>query len=109
VFIRREDAERFIEEVRGDDPVMAEKLRIEERELEVGGVNLGETCGLESLASATREAELVAKSTLPVPPDEPANERVAPLGHETSLSLTQGDATQRVHIAATVDERVGCL
>jgi hypothetical protein len=37
VFIRREDAERFIEEVRGDEPEMAAKLRIEERELEAGG------------------------------------------------------------------------
>ena len=36
MFIRREDAERFIEEVRGDDPELAEKLRIEERELEAG-------------------------------------------------------------------------
>ena len=34
VFVRREDAERFIEEVRGDDPEVAEKLRIEERETE---------------------------------------------------------------------------
>ena len=39
VFIRREDAERFIEEVRGDDPEVAAKLRIEERELEAGGLN----------------------------------------------------------------------
>ncbi len=31
VFIRREDAERFIEEVRGDDPEVAGYLRIEER------------------------------------------------------------------------------
>ena len=37
VFIRREDAERFIEEVRGDEPKVAEKLRIEERQLEAGG------------------------------------------------------------------------
>jgi hypothetical protein len=29
-FIRREDAERFIEEVRGDDPELASHLRIEE-------------------------------------------------------------------------------
>jgi hypothetical protein len=36
VFIRREDAERFIEQVRGDDPEAATKLRIEERELEAG-------------------------------------------------------------------------
>jgi hypothetical protein len=38
-FIRREDAGRFIEEVRGDDPEMAANLRIEERELEAGGRN----------------------------------------------------------------------
>ena len=36
VYIRREDAERFIEEVRSDDPEVAAKLRIEERELETG-------------------------------------------------------------------------
>jgi hypothetical protein len=40
VVIRREDAERFVEEVRGDDPEVAAKLRIDERELEgVGGLN----------------------------------------------------------------------
>ena len=38
-YIRREDAERFIDEVRGDDPELAEYLRIEERELEVGEAN----------------------------------------------------------------------
>ena len=36
-FIQREDAERFIEKVRGDDPELASYLRIEERELEAGG------------------------------------------------------------------------
>ena len=36
-FIRRENAERFIEEVRGDEPELAARLRIEERELEAGG------------------------------------------------------------------------
>ena len=36
-FIRREDAEGFIEEVRSDDPEIAVKLRIETRELEAGG------------------------------------------------------------------------
>ena len=36
-FIRRKEAERIIEEVRGDDPELAAKLRIEERELEAGG------------------------------------------------------------------------
>jgi hypothetical protein len=39
VFIRREDAEGFVEEVRGDEPELAAKLRIEERELETGGLN----------------------------------------------------------------------
>ena len=39
MFIRREDAERFIEEVRRDDPELAAGLRIEERELEAGGRN----------------------------------------------------------------------
>jgi hypothetical protein len=34
VFLRREDAERFIEEIDGDEPELAELLRIEERELE---------------------------------------------------------------------------
>jgi hypothetical protein len=33
-FLRLEDAERFIAEVRGDEPELAEHLRIEERELD---------------------------------------------------------------------------
>jgi len=48
VFIRREDAERFVEEVRGDDPEMAAKLRIEERGLEAGGL----TCPTRSCGAA---------------------------------------------------------
>jgi hypothetical protein len=39
VFIRREDADRFIAEVRDDDAEVAAKIRIEERELEAGGLN----------------------------------------------------------------------
>ena len=38
-FIRREDAERLTEEVRGDDPELTRFLRIEERELAAGGRN----------------------------------------------------------------------
>jgi hypothetical protein len=38
-FIRREDAERFLEEIRSDDPEIATKMRIEEQELEAGGRN----------------------------------------------------------------------
>jgi hypothetical protein len=39
VLIRREDAERFLEEARGGDPDLASYLRNEERELEAGGLN----------------------------------------------------------------------
>ena len=39
VFVRREDAERFVEEVRGDDLDVGAKLRIEERELQAGEMN----------------------------------------------------------------------
>jgi hypothetical protein len=35
-YVRREDAERFIEEVRSDEPELAKDLRIGERELEAG-------------------------------------------------------------------------
>jgi hypothetical protein len=39
VFVRRENAERFVEEVRGDDPALAGFLRIKKRELEAGERN----------------------------------------------------------------------
>jgi hypothetical protein len=39
VFVRREDAERFVEDVRGDDPALASYLWINERELDAGGLN----------------------------------------------------------------------
>jgi hypothetical protein len=38
-FLRREDAERFTEDVHGDEPELAEHLRIVERELETSGLN----------------------------------------------------------------------
>jgi hypothetical protein len=38
-FVRREDAERFVDEVRSDDRELASYLRIEEREPEAGGLN----------------------------------------------------------------------
>ena len=42
VYVWREDAERFMEEVRRDEPELAESLRIEERELEeVAEVRMG--------------------------------------------------------------------
>ena len=47
VLVRREDAERFVEEVRGDDPDLARYLRIEEREFEAGGVNYARCGGSE--------------------------------------------------------------
>ncbi len=39
VLIRREDSERFHDEVRRDDPELARNLRIIERELEAGSLN----------------------------------------------------------------------
>jgi hypothetical protein len=39
VYVRREDAERFVEEIRGDEPELAESLRVEERELRAGELN----------------------------------------------------------------------
>ena len=39
VFVRREDAECFIEKIRADDARLAANLWIEERELEAGGRN----------------------------------------------------------------------
>lgn len=39
VYLRREDAEGFIEEIRGDEPELAETLRIEEQELRAGERN----------------------------------------------------------------------
>jgi len=41
VFIRREDADRFIEEVCGDNPEVAETLRIDARHLEAGTAAVG--------------------------------------------------------------------
>ena len=41
-YIRLKDAEHFIEEVRDDDPELASYLRIEERELEAGGLENGD-------------------------------------------------------------------
>jgi predicted enzyme related to lactoylglutathione lyase len=39
-FSRREDAERFIEELRKVEPEFASSLRSEEHELEAGGLDL---------------------------------------------------------------------
>ena len=53
--IRREDAERFVEEVHGDDPEVAAKLRIEEREL--AGATLGYLRAKIAAAERERQAE----------------------------------------------------
>jgi hypothetical protein len=39
VYVRREDAGRFTEEMRGDDRELASSLQIKEREFEAGGLN----------------------------------------------------------------------
>jgi hypothetical protein len=38
-YVRREDAERFVEQVRGDEPELAESLRVEERKLRACELN----------------------------------------------------------------------
>ena len=38
-FVRHENAEKFIDEIRSDDPELASYLRIEERELEASGAS----------------------------------------------------------------------
>jgi hypothetical protein len=53
VFVRREHAERFIEEVRGDEPELASYLRIERREFEAGGRNQAPpTCAMRRTSPA---------------------------------------------------------
>ena len=63
----REDAERFIEEVRGDDPEVAAKLRIEERELEAGGLNSCVAARTMFNACLSRYAQC-EQPTAPLPP-----------------------------------------
>ena len=74
VFVRREDAERFVEEVRGDEPEVATKVRIEERELEarelIDLARRGDDHGRFRGAAA---GSSVAHSTFMVPGDEPDN------------------------------------
>ncbi len=65
-FVRREDAERFIEEVRGDDPELASYLRITERELEAGGLQtyrtrtLSPRCGRRSSRTSASRVRISA-------------------------------------------------
>jgi hypothetical protein len=60
VYVRREDAERFIEEVRGDEPELATSVRIEEPELEAGGRNL--VCRSRSWLHVPAAKRLVGQS-----------------------------------------------
>ena len=54
VFIRRENADRFIAEVRGDDPELARHLRMEERQFEA----LGETRSPHLSSGCTSRSEV---------------------------------------------------
>jgi hypothetical protein len=67
--VRREDAERFIDEVRKDEPDLARYLHIEERELEAGGhalrLTIGEVDGEEPVrAIETLELHLATLGEL---------------------------------------------
>jgi hypothetical protein len=61
VFVHREDAERFIEEVRNDEPELASYLRIEERELDL---RQAQTAQRRALADKTEEVESAGKSSV---------------------------------------------
>ena len=52
-FIRREDAERFVDEVRGDDPKLAAHFRIEKREFDADGAELSTEISQRICAYAT--------------------------------------------------------
>jgi len=83
VFVRREDAERFIEEVRADEPELARKLRIEERELDAGGLNQGSSLGRKRgsvLAFARRRR--IAPQSRRTPQYSTATERLARGGRQ---------------------------
>jgi hypothetical protein len=57
------DAERFVEEVRGDDPEMAAKPRIEERELDGPPLYIaGDSIATRMGSPARRRKPLAAKS-----------------------------------------------
>jgi hypothetical protein len=57
VFIRREDAERFVEKVRGDDLELAACLRIEERELDAGGLEDKAPLRCQGVGSSRRPSD----------------------------------------------------
>jgi hypothetical protein len=57
VFVRREDAERFIEDVRGDEPEVVAKLRIEERKLDAGDRAEPTNSGLAQPAQKHQDGE----------------------------------------------------
>ena len=82
VFIRREDAERFIEEVRGDDPELASDLRIEERELEASAAQLAGRS-----AAVTAAVVLAARTTALVTSGE--GQRLVAVRHAAGASRLQ--------------------
>ncbi len=66
VFVRREEGERFVEEVRGDDPELASYLRIEERGLEAGGPNQELRVG-EGVCPTLQTEAISARTFFPSP------------------------------------------
>jgi hypothetical protein len=85
VLVCREEAERFIEEVRGDDPELAKPLRIEERELEAGGHKLIPAVHARGLLGSHRygdsNASHVSPSGTPAPFPPKMTTRVLEASH----------------------------
>ena len=100
MFVRREDAERFIEEVRGDEPELASTLRIEERELEAGGLNQQG----QPLKHEHCEMRLRSKRGAPHVGGDVASQSSLPLsssvvGEQGRRQLRDGDAHRgRLHV-----------
>jgi hypothetical protein len=89
VFVCREDAERFVEKIRGDDPELASYLRIEEREiLQPADRGAGARGGWEKLApgqaAGTASRALVVNLAC-----RPPRGLAAPLSPPTSARVTR--------------------
>jgi hypothetical protein len=107
VFDRREDVERFIEEVRGDDPDLASYLRIEERELKASGLRPQRGCHAGSDPAV--ETTLIVSPVGPkiVIPLLVSATNLLPFGDQDGLELAYdvSGVTQRTSEPSTFAEK----
>ncbi len=103
MFVRREDAKRFIEEIRSGEPELATELRVEERELEVGGAG---STGLASYQSDCWHPSTCSRNARP--PEvtgSPARRRLQfdliHSGIEHNVSVDTGPSCRRIVVITT--------